>query len=303
MSRAIVVSQPDLDITALLELGRAAADEVHVLSLVEPGQHAAEAAGADGTTALAGEALAAADVASGAIAAAAREQAAEVVILPSTHRFREVTPLLVAALGAACAADTVAVARTAQGLQADRLLYGGVAVATVALQRPIVVLTGLAPQVEARVGDQQPVDVPSEADRRRTLISRTPLTREGDLSSASRVVAFGRGVRGRDEVALIERLASVLGAEVGCSRPIVDDLKWFDLSRQVGLTGTVVRPDLYVAVGISGQIQHVVGMRDSKFIVAINNNPSAPIFDASDVAVIGDLYEIVPKLADALSNR
>lgn len=303
MSRALVVTQPGLDIAGLMELARAAADEVHVLALLDEGQTAPAQAGADGTTAFAGAALSAPEVASGAIANAVHTQEAEIVVLPSTHRFREVTPLLTATLGAACAPDVVAVNRTEEGLQADRLLYGGVAIATVALQRPFVVLTGRVGQTQQAGAGLEASAAPGEPDVRRTLISREPLAQEGDLSAASRVVSFGRGVRGRDDVALVERLASVLGADIGCSRPIVDDLKWLDLSHQVGLTGTVVQPDLYVAVGISGQIQHLVGMRDSKFIVAINNNPAAPIFDAADLAVVGDLYEIVPKLADALSGR
>lgn len=303
MSRAIVITQPGLDIAGLMELARAAADEVHVLFLLDESQTVAAEAGADGTTALAGAVLSAPEGAASAIANAVRTQAAEVVILPSTHRFREVTPLLTATLGAACAPDAVAVNRTEEGLQAERLLYGGVAIATVALQRPVVVLTGRVGQTQRAGADVEAAEAPGEPDARRTLISREPLVQAGDLSAASRVVSFGRGVRGRDDVAMVERLASVLGADIGCSRPIVDDLKWLDLSHQIGLTGTVVQPDLYVAVGISGQIQHLVGMRDSKFIVAINNNPAAPIFDASDLAVVGDLYEIVPKLADALSGR
>jgi electron transfer flavoprotein alpha subunit len=102
---------------------------------------------------------------------------------------------------------------------------------------------------------------------------------------------------------MIDRLSEALGADLGCSRPIVEDLRWLELPHQVGLTGTTVKPALYFAVGISGQIQHLVGMRDSKYIVAINNNPNAPIFEASDLAVVGDLYEIVPRLVEALAAR
>ena len=305
MTRALVVTQPSLDIGGLIELARAAADEVHVLALVEAGQITSTEADADGTTALTGEALTSPAGAAGVITDTVRAHSVDIVILPSTHRFREVTALVTAALDAACAPDAVAVTRTEAGLQADRLLYGGVAIATVALQRPIAVLTGRVGQTAARAAGStvEATHVQGQPDGRRTLISREPLAQEGDLSSASRVVSFGRGVRSRDDMAMVERLASALEADLACSRPIVDDLKWLDLSHQVGLTGTVVQPDLYVAVGISGQIQHVVGMRDSKFIVAINNNPGAPIFDASDLAVVGDLYEIVPKLADALGTR
>lgn len=303
MSRALVVTQPGLDIAALMELARAAADEVQVLALVETGLGATAEADADGTTALCGEVLASPAGAAEAITEAVRANGADVVVLPSTHRFREVTALVTASLGAACAPDAVAVARTGAGLHADRLLYGGVAIATVALQRPIAVLTGRTGQTRQDGPSLEASEVHGEPDPRRSLLSREPLDQEGDLSSATRVVSFGRGLRSRDDMAMVQRLASALGADLGCSRPIVDDLKWLDLSHQVGLTGTVVQPDLYFAVGISGQIQHVVGMRDSKYIVAINNNPAAPIFDAADLAVVGDLYEIVPKLTDALGSR
>lgn len=303
MSRALVIAEPGLDVSGLIELARGAADEVHVLALSEPGQVVVLEGAADGTTAVAGTVLRTAEGAVSAIAAAVAAQGATVVVLPSTHRFREVTALLTATLGAACAPDAVAMTHTAAGIYADRLLYGGVAIATVALQRDIAVLTGRVGQAAVDGPTVTPSDATSGADVRKQLISRQPLAQEGDLSSATRIVSFGRGIRSKDDMAMVERLATVLGAEIGCSRPIVDDLKWLDLSHQVGLTGTVVQPDLYLAIGISGQIQHLVGMRDSRFIVAINNNSAAPIFDAADLAVVGDLYEIVPKLADALTNR
>ena len=277
MSRAIVVTESKLDASSLVELASAVADEVVTVAIAE------------------GAAEGAAEV----LAAKLKEADANVVVLPALGRYREIAALLTAKVGGACASDALKLERTADGIVADRLLYGGVVIASVLLQRPVAVVTARAGAgVSAAAETLTPAAVTGKE-----LVSRKELVSEGNLSDAAKIVAFGRGVRSKDDMAMVEGLAKALDANVGCSRPIVDDLKWLPLSNQVGLTGTTVQPDLYVAVGISGQIQHLVGMRDSKFIVSINNNPAAPIFDASDLAVVGDLYEVVPKLAAAIASR
>jgi len=120
-----------------------------------------------------------------------------------------------------------------------------------------------------------------------------------DLSAAERIVAAGRGVKSESDLELIRKLAEALGAEVAASRPVCD-AGWLPLSRQVGSSGQTVAPKLYVAVGISGAIQHLVGMKGSKVIVAINKDPGAPIFEVADYGIVGDLYEVVPALIEAL---
>ena len=176
--------------------------------------------------------------------------------------------------------------------------------ATVALQRPVAVVT--APVARSEVGRGTPaemVEVSTCSRPAKEVVSRRPVERQNALPTAERLVSFGRGVRSRDDVALIDELAKLLSAEVGCSRPIVEDMRWLTVDHQVGLTGTTVTPSLYVAIGISGQIQHLVGMRDSKVIVAINSNPAAPIFSVADIGIVGDLYEVVPRLIDALAAK
>jgi electron transfer flavoprotein alpha subunit len=123
-----------------------------------------------------------------------------------------------------------------------------------------------------------------------------------DLSQAERIVAVGRGVKGQEHLALVESLARALGAEVAASRPICD-AGWLPMERQVGSSGQTVAPKLYVALGISGAIQHVVGMKGSKTIVAINKDGEAPIFEIADYGVQGDLFEIVPAMIEALQGR
>jgi len=120
-----------------------------------------------------------------------------------------------------------------------------------------------------------------------------------DLSSAQRIVAVGRGIKDAEHLQLVEELAAALGAELAASRPICDN-GWMPMERQVGSSGQTVAPKLYLAVGISGAIQHLVGMKASQCIVAINKDAAAPIFEVADYGIVGDLFEVVPALTEAL---
>ena len=123
-----------------------------------------------------------------------------------------------------------------------------------------------------------------------------------DLSQAERIVAVGRGIKEQAKLALAEDLARALGAELAASRPICD-AGWLPLERQVGSSGQTVAPKLYLALGISGAIQHAVGMKGSRTIVAINKDAEAPIFELADYGIVGDLFEVVPALVKELGKK
>jgi electron transfer flavoprotein alpha subunit len=122
-----------------------------------------------------------------------------------------------------------------------------------------------------------------------------------DLSKADVIVAVGRGIKSKDNLALAEKLAEALGGDLAASRPICD-AEWLPIDRQIGSSGQTVAPKLYIAIGISGAIQHLVGMKNSQTIVAINKDPEAPIFDIADYGIVGDLFEVVPVLTEEIKK-
>ena len=123
-----------------------------------------------------------------------------------------------------------------------------------------------------------------------------------DLSKADVIVAVGRGIKSKDNIALAEKLAEVLGGDLAASRPICD-AEWLPIDRQIGSSGQTVAPKLYIALGISGAIQHLVGMKNSQTIVAINKDPEAPIFDIADYGIVGDLFEALPVLTEEIKKN
>ncbi|HUX04962.1 MAG TPA: electron transfer flavoprotein subunit alpha/FixB family protein [Acidimicrobiales bacterium] len=304
MRRVLVVIEPGLDPTPLLTLARGVSERSAVLVLGAPGESLTVALQVDARWGVAVEGLEVAEYAADVIARVAKENSISLVVLPATARFREIFPLLAYRLGASSVADVTALAEHEGELRAERLLYGGVARASVALTAPTALLTASTTRCQPDAGvPVEPLAPEAAVTVAKRLVSREPLNKEASLTGAQRIVSFGRGLRSADDVAMIERLATLLAAQVGCSRPIVEDARWLGVEHQVGLTGTTVTPELYLAIGISGQIQHLVGMRESKAIVAINNNPAAPIFTVADLGIVADLYDIVPRLVDALAAK
>ncbi len=149
---------------------------------------------------------------------------------------------------------------------------------------------------------ERTVDLSQNEWRRRSLKTYRVTQGKVKLSQAERIVSVGRGIKKADNLAIIEELARVLGAEIGASRPVVDS-GWLDRERQIGSSGQTVSPRLYIACGISGAIQHIIGIKNSECIVAINSDPNAPVFSIATYGLVGDLFEVVPALVKRLRQE
>jgi electron transfer flavoprotein alpha subunit len=238
-----------------------------------------------------------------ALAQATSEAKPSVVLVPFTAMGKDLAPRVAAKIGAGLVSDCVALEVKDGRLIARRPMYAGKAYATVewtaepqmATLRPNVFPLG--PKDASR-----PVDlVRGAADASaRAKVTGVGATSQGkvQLSEAQIIVSGGRGLKGPENFHLVESLAEALGAAVGASRAIVD-AGWVDHQLQVGQTGRTVSPSLYVACGISGAIQHLAGMSSSKYIVAINKDKDAPIFKVADYGIVGDLFEVLPRLTEA----
>ncbi|QLD91235.1 electron transfer flavoprotein subunit alpha/FixB family protein [Natronomonas salina] len=230
-----------------------------------------------------------------------------IVLIGGTHTGRDFAGRVAVPSHAGLTADCTEIDVDDDGvLQARRPAFGGNVLATIICEehRPqmATIRPGVfesAPAEPDREGQIEHVDVVvDEADTLTEVLERN--TNETvDITEADRIVAAGGGVDG--DLAPIRRLADALDAEVAASRRAVDE-GWIEGSRQVGQTGKTVRPELYVAVGISGAVQHLEGMNDSDVVVAINNDPNAPIFEHADYGIVGDLFEVCPALAEALEE-
>jgi electron transfer flavoprotein alpha subunit len=229
------------------------------------------------------------------------------VVLPHTYQVRDYAPRAAARSGVALVSDVVEL-RTVNGdsLVAVRQLFQGKLNAEIALTGAgphfVSVQAGAfrAPEPAALPSESVELSVPAEI---RTRPDEPFQETRGaiDLTAAERIVAAGRGIREEENLQLIRELAEALGAELAASRPICDN-GWLPMERQIGSSGQTVAPKLYVAVGISGAIQHLVGMKGARTIVAINKDPEAPIFEIADYGIAGDLFEVVPALIRELKK-
>lgn len=240
-----------------------------------------------------------------------RESGAEVFLLAGTSLGRDLAPRVATRLGTGLAADCVQVSvDTNGGLLLKRPVYAGKAFAEVSIPearpqmatiRPNAVPLGTAePDRKAEV---QRVSCDLDEAKVRTRVKEVVKASGGlvELTEAKIIVSGGRGIKGPENFALIEALAKPLGAAVGASRAAVD-AGWREHKWQVGQTGKTVSPDLYIACGISGAIQHLAGMSSSKCIVAINKDPEAPIFKVADYGIVGDLFQVVPSLTEEVKK-
>jgi electron transfer flavoprotein alpha subunit len=231
------------------------------------------------------------------------------VLFPHSYQVRDFLPKLATSLGRVAASDVVAhrvsdgtvtlVRQLFQGKVNADLRFNGEGPHFASLQAGAYRADQLAAG-SAAVEKFSP-EIAAGAVRTRPLELFRESQKAVDLGGAEVIVSVGRGIKEADNVPLVEKLARAFGAELAASRPICD-AGWLPMERQVGSSGQTVAPKLYVAVGISGAIQHLVGMKGSRTVVAINKDPNAPIFEVADYGIVGDLFQVVPELTEALQK-
>jgi len=229
----------------------------------------------------------------------------EIILLPASNFGKDLGPRLAVHLDVGLATDCVAIKLENGKLHAMRPMFAGKVLAEHQLNA-VPYMASLRPNIfpvlepdESKSATVEQISVPISSSDLKAIV-KDFITGEGgkiELTEADIIVSGGRGMKGPENYKIIEELADVLGAAVGASRSAVD-AGWRPHSDQVGQTGKTVSPNLYIACGISGAIQHLAGMSSSKCIVAINKDPEAPIFQRADYGIVGDLFEVVPKLTE-----
>jgi electron transfer flavoprotein alpha subunit len=228
------------------------------------------------------------------------------VIFPHTYQVRDFAPALATRLKQSLISDVIAikpgpvfVRQLLQGKLSGDYTHTAEGPCFLSIQAGAFPAAAAEPTAQAEIVS---IDIQLSPEQIRTHAGERfrESAQTVDLAAAPLIVSVGRGIRDQDNIALVEELAQALGAELAASRPICDS-GWLPMERQVGSSGQTVAPRLYLAVGISGAIQHLVGMKASKTIIAINKDENAPIFEIADYGVVGDLFEIVPALTKAVS--
>ena len=233
----------------------------------------------------------------------------QIVLFPHTYQVRDFAPKLATRFGRVFVSDVVKCRTESSGLVLVRQLFQG------KLNMDLRI-TGTGPQflslqagayrADALQAGSAPVEVFTVSYdgvvlRQKPEPPYREASRAVDLTAAEFIVSVGRGIKEKENIPIVEELAKVLGAELAASRPIIDN-GWLPMERQVGSSGQTVAPKVYMAVGISGAIQHLVGMKGAKCIVAINKDANAPIFEVADYGIVGDLFEVVPALIEEVKK-
>lgn len=243
------------------------------------------------------------EVFSKAMASIAAAENASVVIISNTYTGKAMAPRVAAKLKAGIASGVISYPDTTAGFKVRRGVFSGKAFADVDMKTAVKVLA-ITPNTFDLVENVKPASIVSHdgglstGDAITQSIEISRASGQIPLTEAEIVVSGGRGLKGPENWGLIEDLANTLGAATACSKP-VSDMHWRPHSEHVGQTGITIKPNLYIAVGISGAIQHLAGVSSSKVIVAINKDPEAPFFKAADYGIVGDAFEVMPKIIEA----
>jgi len=286
----------DDHVASVVELARQAAESVTVVAVGWPGP---VADGVDRVVSVRAPEDVPLEVLAPVVTKAMTVGESDVVIAGNQPAARSLAGAIAASIDAPLLHD----AQSLSLAEADVECYAGASVASVAFNRPIVVVADGGNAVAAR----GPAEEPEEGESREGMsYGATVIDFEAadeppvDLRSAKRVVSVGRGLKEKEDLALAQELARALKAELACSRPLAEGRNWLPRDRYVGVSGQKVASQLYMAIGISGQLQHMIGVRGAGTIVAINSDPASPIFQECDYGIVGDLQQVVPALTAAV---
>jgi electron transfer flavoprotein alpha subunit len=241
------------------------------------------------------------------LAAAAAGEQPELILVNASKRGKTLAALLAAKLDCPCVSECQTMELADGQLVLQRIVYGGLANKEIKCKSYPVVVTVTPHTFEKQdslanhKGEILELAPPEAGNM--TLVERKGRDASSvNLAEANVVIGVGRGFADQDTLGLAEQLAQALQGEIGCTRPISEDFKWLPEESYIGISGQQIKPDLYLCAGVSGQIQHVYGIRDAKVVVSINNNENAPIFKVSDYYIVGDLEEVIPALLAALNS-
>ncbi|OVZ90274.1 electron transfer flavoprotein subunit alpha [Yersinia alsatica] len=239
---------------------------------------------------------------------AAQHSPVTLILMSATKRGKALAARLGVLLDAAVVNDVTSLSVSDEGTYAEHRMYGGLAFGREKIITPVAIVTlapGAVEPIAANPAHECAVYQANYVTPRQEILCkerRSKSLSSVDLSKAKRVVGIGRGLVSQADLSMVQELATVMGAEVGCSRPIAEGEHWMERERYIGVSGVLLKSDLYLTLGISGQIQHMVGGNGAKTIVAINKDKNAPIFKYADYGLVGDIYKVVPALIEQLSR-
>ncbi len=227
---------------------------------------------------------------------------AELFAVGATTVGRDVAARVAGCLDCGMVSDVSRLAYVEGKLSTERMMYGGAVQQTVELEE-LAVVKMRPGTFETISGSDESVTLNSQADARVSLVLTALIVIwSADLSASERVMCVGMALNKQEDLQIAKDLAAVVGAEIGCTRAVAEERHWLPVEQYIGISGATVKPKLYLAMGVSGQIQHVFGIRDSQIIVAVNTDEKAPIFKAADCGIVGDMYEVIPLLTNALKR-
>lgn len=241
------------------------------------------------------------------VAEAAKKNDPDIFLLPATSACRDFAARIANRLDTGLCSNCIGLSLDGKTLVMERLAFGGAAVQKVVCECQPVMATVMpgtfsaAAMSPGRKGSISELPGPPESAVK-ILEKKAKVKAARSITESKVIVSVGRGFEKQEDLAMAKELADLLGGEIACTRPISEEMKWLPEELCIGLSGVQVKPELYIGIGVSGQIQHVTGIRNSKVIAAINKDENAPIFGVADLGIVGDLYDVVPKIIKELEG-